>query len=120
MVVGLSVLIMSLLGGGVVVFFIGTLIAGVGSGAGFSAVLQTLAPLAEEHERAELFAAIFVACYLSLSLPPIMAGFGVGVFGLLDTSWVYLVALLLVALTTSLTHWRAYRGHQISTSAVQS
>jgi MFS family permease len=120
MVVGLGVLIMSLLGGGVVVFFIGTLIAGVGSGAGFSAVLQTLAPLAEEHERAELFAAIFVACYLSLSLPPIMAGFGVGVFGLLDTSWVYLVALLLVALTTSLTHWRVYRGHQISTSAVQS
>lgn len=120
MVVGLSVLIMSLLGGGVVVFFIGTLIAGVGSGAGFSAVLQTLAPLAKEHERAELFAAIFVACYLSLSLPPIMAGFGVGIFGLLDTSWVYLVALLLVALITSLTHWRAYRDHQISTPAVQS
>jgi hypothetical protein len=76
MVVGLGVLIMSLLGGGVVVFFIGTLIAGV--------------------------------------------GFGVGVFGLLDTSWVYLVALLLVALITSLTHWRAYRDHQISTPAVQS
>jgi len=107
--VGLVILIASLMGGGVLLFFIGTLIAGIGSGAGFSAVLQTLAPLADAHERAELFAAIFVACYLSLSLPPIVAGFGVGAYGLFDTSVVYLIVLLLVALATSWTHWRAYR-----------
>lgn len=106
---GLAVLLISLNGGGVVLFFAGTLIAGIGSGAGFSAVLQTLAPLADEHERAELFAAIFVACYLSLSLPPIVAGFGVGRFGLLDTSLAYLSALLVIALLTSRVHWRAYR-----------
>jgi MFS family permease len=111
---GLVILLVALSAGGVVLFFIGTLIAGIGSGAGFSAVLQTLAPLADEHERAELFAAIFVACYLSLSLPPIMAGFAVGHFGLLDTSRVYLSALLLVALVTSWVHWRAWGERQLA------
>jgi hypothetical protein len=33
-----------------------------------------------------LFAAIFDACYLSLSLPPIIAGFEVNQFGLLNTA----------------------------------
>jgi MFS family permease len=90
-------------------FFTGTLIAGVGLGAGFSAVLQALAPLADEHERAELFAAVFVACYLSLSVPPIMAGFGVAHFGLLDTSCGYLAVLSIVAVVTTLKHWQACR-----------
>jgi MFS family permease len=114
--VGLAILLVSLSGGGVLLFFIGTLIAGVGSGAGFSAVLQTLAPLADEHERAELFAAIFVACYLSLSLPPILAGFAVAHLGLLNTSLVYLSALLLVALVTSWVHWRAWSEGQLAIS----
>lgn len=106
---GLSILIWSLLGGGVLLFFTGTLIAGVGLGAGFSAVLQALAPLADEHERAELFAAVFVACYLSLSVPPIMAGFGVARFGLLDTSCGYLAVLSIVAVVTTLKHWQAFQ-----------
>jgi hypothetical protein len=52
-----------------------------------------------------LFAATFVACcllpvacYLSLSLPPIIAGFEVNQFGLLNTALFYLAALLAVAL----------------------
>lgn len=113
---GLGILVWSLVGGGVAAFFVGTLIAGIGSGAGFSAVLQTLVPIAYEHERAELFAAIFVACYLSLSLPPIMAGFGVERFGLLNTSCVYLIALLLVAVTTSWHHWRTHRASTLVNS----
>lgn len=112
--VGLGILIGSLNGGGIIVFFAGTLVAGIGSGASFSAVLQTLAPLADAHERAELFAAIFVACYLSLSLPPIMAGFGVGYFGLLDTSKIYLATLLVIAILTAWSHSRAYRAHRLA------
>lgn len=108
--VGVGVLLWSLLGGGVVLFFTGTLIAGLGLGAAFSAVLQTLAPMADEHERAELFAAIFVVCYLSLSVPPIMAGFSVGRLGLLITSCGYLAALLLIALMSCLKHWRIHRA----------
>lgn len=107
--VGLGILIVSLLGGGVWLFFAGTLIAGLGLGAAFSAVLQTLAPLADEHERAELFAAVFVACYLSLSAPPILAGFGVARFGLLHASCSYLAVLLVVALVTTRKHWQAAR-----------
>jgi hypothetical protein len=106
--VGLVILIGSLSGGGVLLFFIGTLVAGIGSGASFSAVLQTLAPLADAHERAELFAAIFVACYLSLSVPPIIAGFAVGHFGLFNTSLVYLMASVVVTAVTSVVHWRHY------------
>jgi len=99
--IGLSMLIAAVTGGGVVMFFAGTLIAGVGSGAGFSAVMQILAPLADEHERAELFAAIFIACYVSLSVPPIVAGFQVGKIGLLDTTRFYLTLLLGIALASA-------------------
>jgi MFS family permease len=97
-------------------FFAGTLIAGIGSGAGFSAVMQILAPLADEHERAELFTAIFIACYLSLSVPPIVAGFQVGIFGLLDTARVYFTLMLVVALVSG---W-LYRQIQLKRSVVES
>lgn len=108
-VVGLGVLILSLARSNAALFFSGTVIAGIGSGMGFSAVLRTLVPLADEHDRAELFAAIFVACYLSLSLPPMIAGFSVGTFGLLDTAGTYMLVLLAVALCSSWTYWTVIR-----------
>lgn len=114
--IGLATLVAAVSGGGVVMFFAGTLIAGIGSGAGFSAVMQILAPLADEHERAELFAAIFIACYLSLSVPPIVAGFQVGIFGLLDTARVYFTLMLVVALVSG---W-LYRQIQLKRSVVES
>lgn len=96
--VGILLLLASLETNSVALFFLGTAIAGAGSGTAFSAHVQTLVPLADGHERAELFAALFVVTYLSLSLPPIIAGFLIASFGLLQTVHGYLSLMLAVSL----------------------
>jgi MFS family permease len=94
---GLVLLLASLAMRSLALFFVGTVVAGVGFGGAFSALVQTLAPLAQPHERGELFAAIFVVSYLALSLPAMLAGFLVAPLGLLNTVAGYAAVLLLLA-----------------------
>ncbi|RYY86102.1 MAG: hypothetical protein EOO24_35940 [Comamonadaceae bacterium] len=63
-------------------FFGGTLIAGLGFGAGFNAAVRTLVPAARPHERAGLMASFFVLSYLAFSVPSLLAGVAVGAVGL--------------------------------------
>lgn len=107
--VGLLLLLVSLSTRSLELFFLGTAIAGIGFGAAFSALVQTLAPLAQAHERAELFAAIFVASYLAFSVPAMVAGFLVAPLGLLVTVQAYAVVLLLLAMTGALIQWTVLR-----------
>ena len=76
-------------------FFGGTLVAGLGFGAGFNAAVRTLVPVAQPHERAGLMATFFVLSYLAFSVPSLLAGVAVGVFGLHGTTLAY-GALLIV------------------------
>ncbi|HTX32821.1 MAG TPA: hypothetical protein VMD09_15665 [Solirubrobacteraceae bacterium] len=55
-------------------FLLGTAIAGVGFGIGFLGGFRILSALAPPTERARLVATIYVVCYLSFSLPAIVAG----------------------------------------------
>lgn len=105
---GLVILIASLKAGSLPLFFVGEAVAGAGLGLAFTGLVQSLVPLAGVHERAELFAAIFVANYLSLSLPPIAAGFLIPTAGLLQVTQGYLLAVLAVALAGI-----AVQGHTI-------
>ena len=77
--------------------FAGAVIAGAGFGAGFSAMLRTLAPLAPNDQRAELFAAIFLVSYLAYGLPALVAGELIGVIGLLPTALGYAAAIAAAA-----------------------
>ena len=54
--------------------WVGGLIGGVGFGASFSGSLRLLSPLARQHERAGLFAAVYVVAYLAFGVPVIVAG----------------------------------------------
>lgn len=94
---GLVLLLASLATRSVALFFVGTAVAGLGFGGAFSALVQTLAPMAQSHERGELFAAIFVVSYLAFSLPAMLAGFLVAPLGLLNTTEGYAAVLLLIA-----------------------
>ena len=94
---GLVLLLASLATRSLALFFVGTAVAGVGFGGAFSALVQTLAPLAQPHERGELFAAIFVVSYLAFSLPAMLAGFLVAPLGLLATVQGYAAVLLAIA-----------------------
>ncbi|MFT4267329.1 MAG: MFS transporter [Xenophilus sp.] len=65
-----------------VLFFGGTLVAGLGFGAGFNATVRSLVPAAAPHERAGLMSSFFVLSYLAFSAPAILAGLAAGSFGL--------------------------------------
>jgi predicted MFS family arabinose efflux permease len=106
---GVAILLLALSTGSLALFFLGGAMAGAGLGASFSGFIQSLVPLVEAHERAALFAAIFMATYLSLSLPPILAGFVIPAAGFLRTTQVYLEAVLLVAAAGTALQWSTLR-----------
>lgn len=108
--IGLVLLLASLATQSLALFFVGTAVAGVGFGGAFSASIQILAPLADAHERGELFAAIFVVSYLAFSLPAMLAGFLVAPLGLLRVAEGYAAVLLLIASFGAWRQWAALRG----------
>jgi MFS family permease len=108
---GLGITILGLNDHQTAVFFAGSVVAGVGFGAGFSGAFKTLLALAPPTERASLVAAVYVLCYLGFSIPAVAAGIAVTHAGLLATTNVYgsvLAALALVAAAaTAVRHRRA-------------
>ncbi len=64
--------------------FVGGVLGGAGFGAAFSGALRILAPLAPAHQRAELFAAVYLVNYLAYGVPALIVGELIGVVGLLD------------------------------------
>ncbi len=108
--VGLGVMVAALSTVSIALFFIGTAVSGIGFGAAFSSQIQILAPLAEAHERAELFAAIYVVSYLAFSVPAMAAGLLIAPLGLLATVRGYAVALLVLGAVGAVLQWAALRS----------
>ncbi|MBT2323265.1 MFS transporter [Variovorax paradoxus] len=106
---GLGLILLSLGTRSLALFFAGAAFAGLGFGASFSALVQTLSPLARPHERAELFAALFVASYLAFSVPAMLAGFFIAPLGLLATVRTYAAVLILLAIAGAWVQWTASR-----------
>ncbi|MHC8321539.1 MFS transporter [Pseudomonas sp. GB2N2] len=78
-------------------FFLGTLVAGCGFGAGFLGAVRSLVPLAQPHERAGLMSAFFVLSYLAFCLPSLLAGNLARTFGLVATTDGYGAVLIILA-----------------------
>jgi predicted MFS family arabinose efflux permease len=81
------------------VFFAGTAVAGAGFGTTFLGGFRALAALAGPHQRAELFAAMYLVSYLAFSVPALLAGLAVTVVGLTDTTIAYGGMVVLFALS---------------------
>ena len=73
--VGTAITVASLPNQTVSVFFVGTIIAGVGFGLSFQGAVRSIMPLAAAHERAGVLSLIYVVSYLALGLPAIVAGY---------------------------------------------
>jgi MFS family permease len=71
------------------VLWIGGVIGGFGFGATLSATIRSLTPQAQLHERAELFAAIYVVAYLAFGVPAIVAGLFVTSLGITTIAIVF-------------------------------
>jgi MFS family permease len=72
----------------------GTVVAGVGFGAGALASFGTVARIARPHERGALIAVVYVISYLAFSVPAVVAGFADTHYGLRPTTEVYTLAVL--------------------------
>ena len=71
---GVAVAVLALPHKAVAVFFLGSVIAGIGFGAGFQGAMRTILPYAEAHQRAGVLSLIFVVSYLALGVPAVIAG----------------------------------------------
>ncbi len=94
-------------------FFGGTLVAGLGFGAGFNGAVRSLVPLAPPQERAGMMAGFFVLSYLAFALPAIAAGVAAGAVGLDRAALGYggtLIVLALAALVLSSRRTTAHRS----------
>ncbi|MGT2460601.1 MFS transporter [Sinomonas atrocyanea] len=101
LIVGMGGTVGALALGSTVLYFAATIVAGVGFGAGFLAVLRILMPQADPRERAGLLSAVYVVSYLANSVPAVAAGALAQEIGLKATAISYsgmIVALALVVL----------------------
>nr|WSY48896.1 hypothetical protein OG999_01200 [Streptomyces sp. NBC_00886] len=75
-------------------------------GASSSGAIRTIAPLAQPHQRASLFASIYLVAYLSFGVPAIIAGLLITPVGLLGTVLGYGVAIVATATLRLLAQYR--------------
>lgn len=88
-------------------FLAGTAVAGLGFGAAWTGAYRMLTAAVAPADRAGLVDAIFIAAYLALSLPAVIAGLASQHYGLHDTALVYnAVIAALVAAAAAMTSLR--------------
>lgn len=95
---GAALILLAVHSGTVVLFFVGTVVAGAGFGSGFLGSVRSVMPLALAHERAGLMATFYVLSYLAFCLPALCAGFMVQRFGLIATTDGYVIGLIALCL----------------------
>ena len=79
-------------------FFVASVVAGAGVGAGFQAGIRSVVPLAAPHQRAGVLSVAYTVCYLAMGLPAVIAGFLLVHEGNLVTTAVqYGVAVMVLA-----------------------
>jgi len=103
LIVGAGVVALSLPHSDIAFFFLGTMIAGVGFGAGFQGAVRSVVPFAAPHERAGVLSIIFIISYIALSVPAVAAGWMIAHNGNLSaTALVYAVVVIALASTALL------------------
>ncbi len=116
LVIGASVTALAVVSGLVLLYFVGTMVAGCGFGSGYSGALRVTLPLAEPHERAGMFSAVYVICYLGFSVPAVAAGALTTVAGLKTTTLVYGAVLVLAAIPALIANLPATRRPRLPVS----
>jgi hypothetical protein len=71
---GVAAVVAALSFGSPALFFVGTIIAGIGFGAGFQGAVRSVVAVATPRESAGVLAVIFVVAYVAMSLPAVAAG----------------------------------------------
>ena len=106
---GVTVSLIGVLSGSLAILYAGSVVAGIGLGAGFSAFVRVTAPLVAPERRGTLVAAIYVVTYLSFSVPTIIGGAAVTAAGLRTTAYGYGIVVIALAALTTIVVWRRLR-----------
>jgi len=96
--VGVAVILAAVNSGWLGLFFVGTVVAGIGFGASFLGALRMLLPLAHAHERAGLLSAFYALSYLAFCIPSLIAGLSAKSLGLITTTNIYGAVVIVLAL----------------------
>jgi MFS family permease len=94
---GVATVLLAVHSGSLLLFFLGTLVAGCGFGASFLGSLRSIVPLALPHERAGLMSAYYALSYLAFCLPSLLAGSLTHTFGLVAATDGYGAVLIILA-----------------------
>ena len=97
LVVGVGLIIVGVLTAQISLVWIGGLVEALAFGAAFGAIFRGIAPLAPEHQRAGTFAAVYVAAYLALGIPAVVAGQLIAPLGLLTVIVVWTALIVALA-----------------------
>jgi hypothetical protein len=99
--VGVAGTITALAIGSLALFFAAAVVSGFGFGSAFLGAMATVTHGVAPGERAGLLSSVFVASYLSFSIPAIAAGLAAGTLGLTRTAEIYSAAVIVLALAAA-------------------
>jgi MFS family permease len=103
LLVGVAIAVLALPDDSITVFFLGTVIAGVGFGTGFQGAVRTVVPFAAPHERAGVLSIIFIISYIALGVPAVAAGWMIARHGdVLLTAQIFGAVIMALASTALL------------------
>ncbi|MCX5554544.1 MFS transporter [Streptomyces sp. NBC_00038] len=108
---GTAVNMVGVASGTLPLLWVGGVIGGVGFGASFSGAIRAVAPLAQPHQRAGLFAAVYLVAYLSFGVPAIIAGLLIAPVGLMNTVLGYGFAIIATAVLGLIAQYRIHTRH---------
>ena len=96
LVLGVGLVVVGIATATIALVWIGGVVEALAFGAAFGAIFRGIAPLAPDHQRAGTFAAVYVAAYLALGIPAVIAGQLIAPLGLLPTilGWTVLIVVL--------------------------
>jgi MFS family permease len=101
LIVGVALTLLSVALGSIVGLFVASAIAGLGFGPAFSGVFRSVTALAPPDRRGALLAAVYIVVYLAFSVPTILAGVSVALYGLRPTTYAFgLIVIGLAGMTT--------------------
>ena len=96
---GVALLLVAVQSASLWLFFVASVIVGLGFGGGFMGSVRSIVGLALPHERAGLMSAFYALSYLAFCVPALLAGNLSRVFGLIATTDGYGAVLIVLALS---------------------
>ena len=93
--------------GSAAAYLVAVVVAGSGFGTAFFGILRSIMPLLPAHERAEVFAVIFIVSYLAFGIPAVVAGLLTPQIGLTTTTYVYGAVVAVLSAVAGLLRWRS-------------